>query len=1089
MSEENTNTIPVKYDAFISYRHCPFDSCVAAKLHKKLEHYHIPRIIRQLTGRKKISRIFRDKEELPLSSNLTQNIYDALDHSEYLILICSPESKASLWVQREVSYFIEKHGREHVLAVVVKGEPDDVFPEILCEDIKYETDEKGNLYPCKVSVEPLAADIRAATQKQSLRKLHSEILRLLAAMLGCPYDALKQRHRQYMLKRTSIALSSLLLLFLCIGGYSQYQKRQIFEQKQISLQNQSEYLSEQSVTALKAGRRTEALQKAIQLSSLEDENHYATPQQMYALNTALYSYKTNKWLDFAPLNESDVDNLSSGAFSEDGEFYYAVSENFEGYVFSGKTGKLLWNIDTETIKDNLSASNSSTDSPESTYSIRKILPYQDHTFLVILDYVLCIMDTDSHEVLHAFPVTSSNTNILGYDLQNNILCICADDLLYMYDLKTTDRILERNILEILGFDPDDPDVPTTSFPIINNVPLVVDTSRTEIVFGLSWAKDYPSVSDGLWIYDYQNNSVRVLDHCQTDKLLLINKNKVAAIQHQIPKDQRDGIGGMSYYTYYVTVYDTESEKAVYTGEKTTLLQPTDFGIISAQDNTSEPSSNLLVSWFDKQIQIIDIDAKVTCGQLNFDSRVLNVSEMNDGRFLVGTHNGTIQLISVSDMILRSNCMQLDQTLDAIYYDANIMQFVELANGKAIFSSITCDPHMKESSISDNDATDITISSIKYIEQGTQIYRCVNCDTVSSTIRILIYDNLTDNCIYTYNCTQQDHSIQLYDLFEKDGNTWLYVLEKDSAFGTATALHMINLANPTETINIELSSLSISAYTATFNSDGSKLVCEADEKLTVFSLSDASIQKDGVLTGLREVTCSWQICKPSDTLIFATQPSYDADNSNLALSTYDLSSGTMRNLDVSIPVGDTLQLITGIKNALVCVYNGITLYNIDFSTGQIISEIDAPEETPYTTINVSFFREDTCLLITIGNTILLYQFETGNLLDSFVYISSDTALSASNTLDLVTDSDPSYFALKDVAFRGNHDTANSNKHILYVFYVDESYKIYPYAEVNYGYTSLAGREIAVKSQSGSISYAPYYDYATLKKWATSILEDD
>lgn len=277
MSQENTKITPVKYDAFISYRHCPFDSCVAAKLHKKLEHYHIPRIIRQLTGRKKISRIFRDKEELPLSSNLTQKIYDALDHSEYLILICSPESKASLWVQREVSYFIEKHGRERVLTVVIKGEPDDVFPEILCEDTAYVKDEQGNLCPHKVSVEPLAADIRAATQRQSLRKLRSEVLRLLAAMLGCPYDALKQRHRQYILKRTSIALSTFLLLCLCVGGYSRYQKQQIFQQKQISLQNQAEYLSEKSVTALKSGRRKEALQKAIQLSSPEDENQYATP--------------------------------------------------------------------------------------------------------------------------------------------------------------------------------------------------------------------------------------------------------------------------------------------------------------------------------------------------------------------------------------------------------------------------------------------------------------------------------------------------------------------------------------------------------------------------------------------------------------------------------------------------------------------------------------------------------------------------------------------------------------------------------------------------------------------------------------------
>lgn len=1082
MSQENTNVTPVKYDAFISYRHCPFDSLVAAKLHKMLEHYHIPRIIRQLTGRKKISRIFRDKEELPLSSNLTQKIYDALDHSEYLILICSPESKASLWVQREVSYFIEKHGRERVLTVVSKGEPDDVFPEILCEDTAYVKDEQGNLCPHKVSVEPLAADIRAATQRQSLRKLRSEVLRLLAAMLGCPYDALKQRHRQYMLRRTSIALSTFLLLCLCIGGYSQYQKRQIFEQKQISLKNQAEYLSEQSVTALKAGRRKEALQKAIQLSSLKDENQYATPQQMYALNTALYSYKTNTWIDFAPQKESDMNTLSSGVFSEDGEFYYAVSENSEGFVFSGKTGDLLWSIDPEAIKDKLSASDRSTASPESTYSIRKILPYQDHTFLVILDYVLCIMDADSHEVLQAFPVDSGNVNIIGYDLQNTLLCLCTDSLLYIYDLETTNCIMERNLFEILGFDPETPEF----LPVLDHVDLAINPSRTEIVLGISWVEDYPSVSDGLWIYDYQNNSTRVLDHYQTDKLLLINKNTLAAIQHQIPENTRKGISGLLYCTYYVTVYDMKSEKAVYTGEKNTLLQPTNFGIIFPQGNTSDLSSNLLISWFDKQIQIIDMDTNAICGQLNFDSRVLNVSDLGQKRFLVGTHNGTIQLITVSDMITRSDCMQLDETLDAIDYNANINQFVELANGKAIFSSITYDPHMMECPISDAD-TDTQISSVDYIEQGSRIYRCITYETSSAT-RIQIYNNLTDDCIYTYEHTQPDHSIALYDLFEKDGNTWLYVLDDEDDLGTATALHMINLANSTETIDIDLSSLSVSASAVTFNSDGSKFVCEADDKLTAFSLSGTSIQKDRVVADLHESDSSWEICNLSDTLILATQPLYDTDNSDLTLTTYDLSSGTWKTLDVSIPAGDTLQLITGNKNTFVCVYNGTTLYNIDVSTGQILSEIDAPEETALTKIDVSFFKDDTCLLITIGNTILLYQVEAGNLADSLVYTSSDTALSSIDTLELVTDSDPSYFALKDNAFRGNYDTSDSGKQILYVFYVDESSKIYPYVEVNYGYTSLAGREISVKS-TNSVSYAPYYDYATLKEWATSVLEED
>ena len=89
-----------KYDAFISYSHAEDNAEIAEVLHKKLEHYRIPSQIQKITGKKKIERVFRDKEELPLSANLTENIYTALDNSEYLIVLCSPESRASQWVHR-----------------------------------------------------------------------------------------------------------------------------------------------------------------------------------------------------------------------------------------------------------------------------------------------------------------------------------------------------------------------------------------------------------------------------------------------------------------------------------------------------------------------------------------------------------------------------------------------------------------------------------------------------------------------------------------------------------------------------------------------------------------------------------------------------------------------------------------------------------------------------------------------------------------------------------------------------------------------------------------------------------------------------
>ena len=53
-----------RFDVFISYRHSPLDSTAAAYLHKALENYNIPKEIQEKIGKKKISRVFRDEEEL-----------------------------------------------------------------------------------------------------------------------------------------------------------------------------------------------------------------------------------------------------------------------------------------------------------------------------------------------------------------------------------------------------------------------------------------------------------------------------------------------------------------------------------------------------------------------------------------------------------------------------------------------------------------------------------------------------------------------------------------------------------------------------------------------------------------------------------------------------------------------------------------------------------------------------------------------------------------------------------------------------------------------------------------------------------------
>ena len=140
-NKRDTNEETWQYDAFISYRHSELDSFVAEMLHRQLENFKLPgSVVKQkkaellmqakeqgpdAAGQKKtaiktrIHRVFRDREELPLVANLADPITDALENSEYLIVICSPRLNQSMWCRKEIETFIEMHDREHVLAVLV----------------------------------------------------------------------------------------------------------------------------------------------------------------------------------------------------------------------------------------------------------------------------------------------------------------------------------------------------------------------------------------------------------------------------------------------------------------------------------------------------------------------------------------------------------------------------------------------------------------------------------------------------------------------------------------------------------------------------------------------------------------------------------------------------------------------------------------------------------------------------------------------------------------------------------------------------------------------------------------------------------
>ncbi len=345
----------MKYDAFISYKHEKLDMEVAKKLHSALETYHIPKAVQKKTGMKKIERVFRDQEELPIGSDLNDNILSALTESRYLLVVCSTATPDSYWVNKEIETFISLHGRENILAVMVDGEPDKSFPALLL------TDDDGN------PVEPLAADIRGENKKERDKRFKTEILRILAPVIGCSYDDLKQRHRERIIKRNiTIGICAASFIAVCGAAFGIYNARvadkmsklakekanlaqekteladNILAEYQEKLENQSRFYAEKSLSVLQEGYRKDAALIALEGLPVSDERPYV-PEAEYALAAALHAYDCGAELASETMLEHKYD-VTTERLNNDGTMLITVDAGSYVYVWDTATWELLAEI-------------------------------------------------------------------------------------------------------------------------------------------------------------------------------------------------------------------------------------------------------------------------------------------------------------------------------------------------------------------------------------------------------------------------------------------------------------------------------------------------------------------------------------------------------------------------------------------------------------------------------------------------------------------------------------------------------------------------------------------------------------------------
>lgn len=120
-----------EYLAFISYQRD--DENFAEWLQHQLEHYRIP--INVLEAQPELNdcrrKIFLDKTELS-GGILSDEIDKALMSSHFLIVLCSPSSAKSKWVDKEIRRFLSLNGRTSVIPLIISGTPYAQNPEEEC---------------------------------------------------------------------------------------------------------------------------------------------------------------------------------------------------------------------------------------------------------------------------------------------------------------------------------------------------------------------------------------------------------------------------------------------------------------------------------------------------------------------------------------------------------------------------------------------------------------------------------------------------------------------------------------------------------------------------------------------------------------------------------------------------------------------------------------------------------------------------------------------------------------------------------------------------------------------------------------------
>jgi len=258
----------IGYRAFLSYSHR--DTAWGKWLHRALESY---RIDKDLVGHetpagpvpKTLRPIFRDREDFSAGASLKGQTRAALEASEFIIVVCSPNAARSQYVNEEIRCYKALGRGDCVIPIIVDGEPGDPERECFPPALRFKVGPDGTL--TNEREEPIAADARAQGDGKEVA-----MLKVVAGLLGLGLDEvvrraeIARRHR----KKLWMSLAGVFLFLSAAasgGGIFAYQN---WIQKERSHDQLVEWANSVNKSIEKRKARAEA-SVATLLSELRDQ--------------------------------------------------------------------------------------------------------------------------------------------------------------------------------------------------------------------------------------------------------------------------------------------------------------------------------------------------------------------------------------------------------------------------------------------------------------------------------------------------------------------------------------------------------------------------------------------------------------------------------------------------------------------------------------------------------------------------------------------------------------------------------------------------------------------------------------------------